>query len=351
MGINKSSVIKGIVIVAVVSTIPTVLESVKYYVFGIWRGNMEPGPDDFIFGALYSISVTVSIYTGCTVIIHWLNQRIPWKNNVVKRLSLGSLLIFGYASLIQVLVIYAFSYAPCFRSIEITASFLFENIVFGNTITLIVITIIEGKYFFNQWKESLVVAEKLKGESLKSQYNSLKSQLDPHFLFNSLNVLSSLIRKDAAKAELFVDDFAKVYRYVLEVKNEMVVKLRSEIDFLEAFVNLQKIRFGDGLHVQIDLPSDSLHAYVPPLSLQELVSNAIKHNTVDEEKPLLVKVEVEDGFLVVKNNLQLRQEEVSSTGLGLENLEKRYQLISDRLPEFKVMNHTFMAKIPLLKEE
>ena len=210
----------------------------------------------------------------------------------------------------------------------------------------------KGNFFFNQWKESLLAAERLKQENLKSQVNSLKSQLDPHFLFNSLNVLSPLMRKDPDKAEIFVDDFARVYRYVLEVQNEMVVSLNAEIDFLMAYMGLQKIRFENGLKLHKDLPAKTLSKYIPPLSIQELVNNAIKHNEVSDEKPLEIYLFEKDGFLHLENNLQLRREdEITSTGLGLENLNKRYALISDKQPEFKITDKKFVARIPLLDTE
>lgn len=340
---------KGFVIVLIISVIPVVLNMIRYYAFGVWKGVCEPTANYFVVGALFSLITSGTLFSGCAMIIEKLNIKVPWKRSVKKRLFIEIALIFFFTSISQIIIIYGFSFTSFFNNIELNAAVYYDNILFGNTLALIVIAIIEGSYFFNQWKMSLIVAEKMKSESLKGQVSSLKSQLDPHFLFNSLNVLSSLIRKDTDKAELFVDDFAKVYRYVLEVKNEMVVTLRSEIEFLDAYINLQKIRFGEGLHIQIDIPSQSLNLYVPPLSLQELVNNAIKHNAVSEEDPLIIKIQEEEGYLTVKNNLQLRHEEINSTGLGLENLEKRYSLLNDRLPHFRMINHTFMAKIPLLE--
>lgn len=334
----------------IISIIPPVISILRYAV-GLDEGSVNQPSNYFALKILFSFITTAVLFYGCAGIIHFLNKCVTWKRSVPLRIFLEIILIFSFATLAQIGILKAFSYTDLQYCQELSTAVYFENILFGNTITLIVVTLIEGNYFLQQWKHSLQQAEKAKQESIKSQFNSLKSQLDPHFLFNSLNVLSSLIRKDIDKAELFIDDFAKVYRYVLEVKNEMVVDLGSELDFLKAYINLQQIRFGDALQLKMNLNPSVLQNFVPPLSLQELVNNAIKHNEVLENKPLLIEVYNEEGMLVVKNNLQLRVDEVESTKLGLENLKKRYSLLNERLPEFSMNKNFFMAKIPILEAD
>jgi hypothetical protein len=343
---------KEIIVVVLISLGPTLLSVIRFYAFGEWGYACDPADIYFLLGALYSLAVTATLYFGCIGIVHYLNRAMPWNGNVVKRVIVELILVFSYASAAQLLILYIFGLTPLGDVVERGAQFYFDNLLFGNTITFIVVGLGEGQFFFNKWKESLLATERLKQENLKSQVNSLKSQLDPHFLFNSLNVLSPLMRKDLEKAEAFVDDFARVYRYVLEVQNEMVVCLNSELEFLTAYMGLQKIRFSNGLKLVKDIPANVLNKYIPPLSIQELVNNAVKHNEVSDEKPLEIHLFEKEGYLHLENTLQLRRkEEVTSTGLGLENLDKRYTLISDKQPDFKIVDQRFVARIPLLDAE
>ena len=300
----------------------------------------------FIYNFLYSFLVTASLFYGCAAIITILNRTLPWKGNIWKRLLIEVLAVFTYTSLAQGLILYLLRNTPVFVR-ELTAKDYFDNILFSNTITLIVVAIIEGIYFFRNWKESLVAAERLKQENIKSQYAGLKSQLDPHFMFNSLNVLSSLIRSDPAKAEKFVDDFAAVYRYLLQVKDEMVVPLKDELEFVRKYLNLQKIRFEEGLQVKISI-RDQNQKFLPPLSLQELVGNAVKHNSFDRSAPLHIELYDENDCVIVENNLR-RRKHVNGTKTGLNNLCERYKLLSSRQPEFREEKNRFISKIPLIE--
>jgi len=300
---------------------------------------------------LNSLIVTASLFYGCRFIFEWFNKNMPWDKNGVKRILPEVLVIFTYTTLAQIVIVWLFSGTVLYDYQKATPAIYFDNVLFGNTITLIVVAIIEGVYLFRRWKESIVHAEKLKSESIKSQFDSLKAQLDPHFMFNSLNVLSSLIRKDPEKAEQFIDDFAKVYRYVLDVKNEMVVPLHRELQVLDSYLNLQKIRFGEGIVIKRDIRSEHLDQYVPPLSLQELVSNAIKHNEASVKNPLIIEIRSLEQGVSIENNLQLRSEKVASTGTGLTNLKERYRLLTSHRPNFRILDHCYKAEIPLIQEE
>lgn len=341
-----------ILAVVIIASVPASINVIRLFVFDIAPKNVE-GDSFFYFciGTAYSFTVTSSLYFGCVSIFHYFNKRLPWHLYASKRLPLEVLAVFGYSTLAQFLIILTFTQTSFFDDVEVNTQFYFENILFGNTLTLIVLTLTEGVYFFRRWKESLLLTEKMKSENLTSQLNSLKTQLDPHFLFNSLNVLSSLIKKDTDKAELFVEDFSKVYRYVLEVKDEMVVSLSSELKFMEAYSNLQKIRFGEALQIRVNINPRPMTLFLPPLSLQELVSNAVKHNEVSLENPLIIEIMNRGDDLIVRNNLQRRDEELDSTGLGLDNIKKRYSLLSDKQPEFEIQELHFEATLPLLEME
>lgn len=188
-------------------------------------------------------------------------------------------------------------------------------------------------------------------ENLQSQFEVLKQQVNPHFLFNSLNVLSSLINKDISKAQLFIDEFSQIYRYVLETIEKTVVTLGKELSFARSYIYLQQIRYGENLNFTVNLPSDLLNLYMPPLSLQVVLENAVKHNIVNESHLLNITIVHDDNWLIVSNNIQPKISMGKSTGLGQKNMVKRYNLISERVPLFQVVNNQYVVKLPLLNIE
>ena len=193
---------------------------------------------------------------------------------------------------------------------------------------------------------------KLQKENLQSQFEVLKQQVNPHFLFNSLNVLTSLIKVDADLAEKFTERLSKVYRYVLENKDKDMVPLSTEMEFLKAYVFLLDIRFANKVFVEINFDENAIDAYVVPLALQLLIENAIKHNTFSKKSPLKIKLFIdEQDYLHVINNLQNRDTEMNSTGIGLVNISKRYALLCEKEPVFEVTDSSFIAKIPLINKQ
>jgi hypothetical protein len=193
---------------------------------------------------------------------------------------------------------------------------------------------------------------KLQKENLQSQFEVLKQQVNPHFLFNSLNVLTSLIKVDPDLAEKFTERLSKVYRYVLENKDKDLVTLTTEMDFLRAYVFLIDIRFQGKVFVNINFNEKETEGFVVPLALQLLIENAIKHNTFSKKSPLHVTMFVDNkNFLNVMNNLQSRETQMVSTGVGLANISKRYALLSEEEPVFELNESQFIAKIPLIKKE
>jgi LytS/YehU family sensor histidine kinase len=193
---------------------------------------------------------------------------------------------------------------------------------------------------------------KVQKENLQSQFEVLKQQVNPHFLFNSLNVLTSLIKVDPDLAESFTERLSKVYRYVLENKEKELVSLSTELEFLKAYLFLLEIRFLKKLFVEIKIDK-SYHDYlILPIAIQLIIENAIKHNTFSKIQPLKIEIFVdEQQRLNIVNNLNLRETKFISTGVGLENINRRYALVSDQRPEFIKTSEHFIAKLPLLKPE
>ncbi len=193
---------------------------------------------------------------------------------------------------------------------------------------------------------------KLQKENLQSQFEVLKQQVNPHFLFNSLNVLTSLIKVDPDLAEKFTERLSKVYRYVLENKEKELVTLSSEMEFLRAYVFLLDIRFANKVFVKINFDEHEVDAYVIPLALQLLIENAIKHNTFSKKSPLYVELFIDNNdYLHVVNNLQNRDTQMNSTGIGLANITKRYALLCNIEPVFEISGNSFIAKIPLIYKQ
>jgi sensor histidine kinase YesM len=214
--------------------------------------------------------------------------------------------------------------------------------------TIMIIAIYESIYFMNELRSSVEESEKLKRESLSAQLNALRSQVNPHFLFNTLNTLSSLIPENPKHAVDFVQQLSKVYRHILEVKDEKSILLKDELDLLKAYTFLLKTRFDKNLDVTIDIPTEKLQKRIVPMSLQILMENAIKHNIVSADKPLHIDISTVNGSLVVSNNLQMKNQVNECTGIGLDNIRNRYKLISEKPVNVTTNNNNFTVSIPLI---
>jgi PAS domain S-box-containing protein len=191
---------------------------------------------------------------------------------------------------------------------------------------------------------------KLQKENLQSQFDVLKQQVNPHFLFNSLNVLISLIKLEPDMAETFTERLAKVYRYVLENRDENLVPVKTELDFLRAYIFLIDTRFQGKVTVHIDFDEEKENRLILPLSLQLLIENAIKHNVFSTKSPLIIRLFIDnDNYMNVVNNLQIREKHMAGTGIGLKNIQSRYALICDKAPEFRQTGTEFIARVPLLE--
>jgi len=310
------------------------------------------GSVDFLLGFVYSYIVTASLFFGSAIIIRVLNIKIPWKGNVSRRVLLEVLLVLSYTSLTQTFILWSLE-GTAFIHIQGELEFkdYLSNVVFSNTITIIVVALIEGGFFFRNWRESLLTRERLEKEHAQSQLANLRSQLDPHFMFNSLNVLTGLIRQDPKQAESFVEDFARVYRHMLDVNDRIIVPLEDELKFTQQYLRLQSTRFKEGLKVNWNISNRAKEGYLPPLALQEVISNAIKHNAIHAEQVLQINISDNEESLEIRNNLQVRLGKMESTGFGLENIKERYQLLEARAPEFLETNGDFLARLPILQVE
>jgi sensor histidine kinase YesM len=198
-------------------------------------------------------------------------------------------------------------------------------------------------------KESELIVEKLKKETLVSQFESLKNQVNPHFLFNSLNVLTELIFQNQDKAAKFVEELSEVYRYVLDSKNKEVIELKSELEFIEAFIYLLRIRFSDNISLHVNIINKDNSIMIPPLALQLLIENAVKHNVISQKHHLTIDIYEDDQNIVVRNNLVAKSGLQTQSGIGLNNIKSRYSFFSDRIIEIEKSDKYFTVKLPKLK--
>ena len=302
-----------------------------------------------IDGSINSVLIGGSFMLGITWMVATLDRKLPWLQNPLKRLIVQFFVTIGISAVIIVLAIFLTSLL--WRQ-QMNSGFFIETGTFmvkvAFTFVFLGSLISNSIMFFKKWKEAAVQQEKLKREQLALQYEALKSQVNPHFLFNNLNSLTSLINTNPEKAIDFVKKLSEVYRYVLDQKNSELVALDDELKFLESYVFLQKIRFESNLEVKIAIQSGNYK--VIPLSIQMLVENAIKHNEISDKNPLIIRIySLEDGFLTVENKLQ-RKIGSEGSGSGIQNIKERYQFFTNKKVTIGESNGDFVVRIPLLTD-
>ncbi len=220
------------------------------------------------------------------------------------------------------------------------------------TVIILVASIYEGIFFYQRWKEAIIETERLKRENVQSQLEGLKSQVNPHFLFNSLNTLIYIIPEDPDKAVTFVRKLSKVYRYILEIRDKELIPVSEELAFLQSYIFLLKERFGESFQVSIDVALKYHSLKIVPLSLQMLLENAIKHNVISKSKPLGVEVFIdEQGLLIVRNNLQKKVQQMPSTNVGLENIRTRYAFFTEDKVLVQETPSRFTVSLPLVEAQ
>jgi two-component system, LytTR family, sensor kinase len=216
----------------------------------------------------------------------------------------------------------------------------------------IVLAIFISIYLFQKWKIVLLESEQLKRERLQTQLDSLKNQVNPHFLFNSLNSLSALIEDDQSKAQLFVYELARVYRYLLQSDDKELTDVKSELAFMDAYAFVLKTRFGENISLHIQVSEAAKQLMIPPFTLQLLVENAVKHNVVSRTRPLKISIYTEGGDkLIVSNNLQSKTTVVPFNKVGLANIAAKYLLLSGKKLDIEQTALTFKVVLPLLSNQ
>lgn len=248
------------------------------------------------------------------IVIRWLNESLPWIKALKKRLIVELLFTLLIAVFISSIVT---SLTHLFKNYEQGLSInLFYNGLIFSVCNLLLIAIYEAWIQFNIAKIAKEKEINLKHENAQIRFEVLKNQVNPHFMFNSLNVLSGLIENDKKKAQRFINEFSKLYRYVLQTIEQPLVELSKELDFVQTFVFLQTIRYGKALKYSVDLPSNLLERNIPPFAIQILIENACKHNIFNIDRPLDIQINAQDERIVIRNNYQPKLSNSSSNKLG-----------------------------------
>lgn len=301
--------------------------------------------EKYVVVSVLGAMLWITMWLGNEYLVQWLDTKIKWTTEPVKRLIAGLVAMTVYTVGALFLLIQGIEYVFDLRiNTKIETSYWTMGFTF--TITLFM----TARSFLFNWRQSAIDAEKLQKESMAARYESLKNQVNPHFLFNNFNALSNLVYEDQDKAVKFIKQLSEVYRYVLETRDHEVVSLAEEINFLDSYIYLQKIRFGDKLSIVVEVNNTTFR--VAPLALQILVENAIKHNIVSEDDPLFIRVYSDGEYISVENNLQKKTSAGgASVGVGLENICKRYEYLSDKKVEIVQDSKRFLVKLPLCAPE
>jgi len=295
--------------------------------------------------------MVTSVFTAVMWMVMWIgnenltaliDKKISWVKHPIERFVVGVIATVIFTVIVAVALAKSYEYAWGVRFNSYN-----DFIISALIITFLISLFLHGREFLLRWRQSAVEAERYQKENMMAQYESLKNQVDPHFLFNSLNVLTNLVYEDADKSAKFIKQLSEVYRYVLDTRSKELVALEEELKFVNAYLFLQQIRFGDKLKIKNELMNEQ--GLVPPLVIQMLVENAIKHNIVSEENPLQITLYKSDSFIVVENNLQVKSVlKEESKGIGLENIRKRYEYLTPEKVIISDAHGKFQVKLPLL---
>jgi sensor histidine kinase YesM len=299
------------------------------------------------FLLIYSLSLGLPFMKIYEYIEMKLEQSIPWLQKPYLRFFVSVLLELFIGIILLILVNWFIFVVIQKQEFSLLFSKTSEGLLYLIIFIFGGILIMNCFHFFKSWKEAAVNEEILKREKLSVEYEALKNQVNPHFLFNSLTALSSLVYKDQEKAVSFIHQFSNVFRYVLDSHDLEVVDFATEKKLLESVSYMNHIRYEDALLIEINLP-ESKEKYIVPMALQMLLENAIKHNSISITKPLKIEIKEEDGFVIVKNNLQPKTSRIVSNKIGLKNIKSRYKYLSDKEVQVIKSDSEFVVKIPVL---
>lgn len=304
-------------------------------------------PDFFEIDLLIIPFIVLILWEGNTAIDRYLENRYSWLAQPKQRVFVQFVLSLVFSA-ITLFVMMNFMHFMKFGDIRLFNRAIRQMFVPAIIITFLGIILYISKQFFKAWQQSLIEVEKYKTESANAQLQNLKNQLNPHFLFNNLSVLSSLVYQNQDKAVDFINELSNVYRYVLDNKNAELVSLQEELAFLEHYIYLLKIRFGTNISFIIKIDKYTENLYLPPMCLQMLVENTIQHNETSQAKPLEVNIFTQNNCLHISNPIQPRSDKPESSQTGLKNIQVRYSFFTDEKVQIIQDEQLFTVILPLI---
>ena len=304
----------------------------------------------FQMDLLYILAIVIIIMQGNEAINKGLNSKYSWIENAKKRLIIQSIISVLFTSIALFPIMYLLHQLR-FRDGQIVNHKMVEIFPPALLFTIAFLAVKIGSEFFIALKNSLIETEKYKTESANAQLQNLKNQLNPHFLFNNLSVLTSLVYKNQDKAADFINELAKVYRYVLDTKNSELVPLQEELDFINHYIFLQKIRFEDSISFEIKIEESKKSDYLLPMCLQMLVENTIQHNETSQANPLKVLIYTDNDSLVIENLILSRSDISESTKTGIKNIKQRYSFFTDKKVIVSNNGKVFKVILPLIQKK
>lgn len=288
---------------------------------------------------------------GHSLIGYYTEKKLDWTKNLKMANIISLSLYITYGIIVSLTVSYMFGLFVLENTGEVLHVDALLKALMIMFLDLIFIAIYYSTYLTKYWKKSIENNEELKRENLLAKYEALKNQVNPHFLFNSLNTLSGVVEQKPELSTAFIKKLSDIYRYVLEQSDQELVSIIQEMKFVEDYIFLLKMRFGDALIFNSELSSE-INIQIVPLGLQMLVENAIKHNIISDDMPLKIEIGIEDGFVILKNNIQTKTTIVSDKkSQGLENLKKRYSYLSGSSIEIIKSDSEFIVKLPIIESE
>ena len=315
-------------------------------IVGLYSNN----PLNLIFENIFFSTIsTTLLWVGCRYIVLKIWIIFPWEKNPLKHL-ISEVLFISIYNLLAVGIIFIIGFY--YLTADAATKYSFIEIYTSAVIVSLVITFIhEGVYLYLEWMKSNKRSQELEKESLLSQFETLKNQVNPHFLFNSFNTLITLIEEDKEAAVEYVQKLSDFFRTILQLRDKSIISIQEEFELIKTYSFLQMKRYGNNLVLNNNVSPEYMKKFIAPLMLQMLVENAIKHNVIATGRPLNIEVSTtENGYIMVKNNIQKRTEEEPSAGLGLQNIKNRYKFLSDKEVEIIVSANYFSVAIPMLEE-
>ena len=302
----------------------------------------------FLYTMLYSLALHLAnTYLFITLDKIFVNERFSKKRILVGFVSSFFLSLFVIFLLRLFISILIENQSLSFFVANESAS----DYIVASVFTFVVLLIIHFIYIYKGYQENKVKEQKIIAGTANAKFESLKNQIDPHFLFNSLNVLSSLIEENPENAQRFTTSLSKIYRYVLEQKDKELVSVEEELAFAKTYMNLLKMRFENSLFYELPTTILNPEAKVVPLSLQLLLENTVKHNVVSEQRPLHIRIFIEGDYLAIQNDYQKKEVLQERKGVGLQNIINRYGIITNRKVLIEQNEETFTVKIPILTKQ